>query len=522
MILAVRSEYLKGIFENLKRNTILFSRSVKEWIHSFPKAVKNMAVYRLLAIVKEGSSEERFTAVKGLLSLQDDSILPKLLLYAEDFSSPDKKRFLQLLEQSRFLTHPHTLGILQKWLREEKDPALRGMVQFFLAEQGLLSPAQILSRGRCEHYLSQAAAIASMKKAAAHLPALDETETRTNAFMGLQRFLSSENEDEVCIGLRLVTIDAAPSDVDILIPFLRHDSVKVARVAAEGIFAIIDKTCHRQAGVLVERLRDVSDSTVRIYCLRSLGKMGDSSYGRAMILQSAHFRPIERRMVEKLVVTMGLKTVPMLLAIVKEESINDRCRLLAGRILGRLALPQLRANLQPIINEAIDRAYFYFFHAHHLPEENPDIDLTILVDALKTGYSSTIDFIIQLLAVAGEVEDEELLSRSLRSANPKVRSQAVEALEKTCDPSLFSKIAPLVETIPLEVKLKEYLLRDKKAWTLSEVLDRLDASPTQVDQIIASTFKYRLDLPGWRESLRKKMSSQEEIFHHFAYELLEE
>ena len=39
---------------------------------------------------------------------------------------------------------------------------------------------------------------------------------------------------------------------------------------------------------------------------------------------------------------------------------HDRSRLLAGKILGRLALPQLRANLIPIITTEIDRAFSIF------------------------------------------------------------------------------------------------------------------------------------------------------------------
>lgn len=49
----------------------------------------------------------------------------------------------------------------------------------------------------------------------------------------------------------------------------------------------------------------------------------------------------------------------------------------------------------------------------------------------------------------------------------------------------------------------------------------MSASSAQIDQIIAAAMKYHLDLPNWRESLRQQMSRQDEIFHHFAYELLE-
>ena len=217
---------------------------------------------------------------------------------------------------------------------------------------------------------------------------------------------------------------------------------------------------------------------------------------------------------------MGLRTVPSLLSMIKNPAIPDRCRLLAGQILGRLALPQLRANLSDIIRQEIERAYFYFYHYHTIQILNPEIDLSMLKDVLITGYHSVLDFIIQLLGVAGEVEDEELLSQSLRSRNPKVRSQVVEALEKTCEPSIFRLLQPLVDDIPYEEKIRHYV-KSHQPWSLISLLDKMSESSAQIDQIIAAAMKYHLDLPNWRASLRQQMSKQDEIFHHFAYELLD-
>jgi hypothetical protein len=224
---------------------------------------------------------------------------------------------------------------------------------------------------------------------------------------------------------------------------------------------------------------------------------------------------------EEVIFKMGLRTVPALLSIMRDIHIPDRCRLLAGRVLGRLALPQLRANLSDIIRQEIARAYFYFYHYHTIQSFNPELDLSMLQDVLITGYHSVLDFIIQILGVAGEVEDEELLSRSLRSRNPKVRSQVVEALEKTCEPQIFRLLQPLVDDIPYEEKIRAYTKSGHTPMKLNPLIDKMGKSSAQIDQIIAATLKYRLNLPSWRESLRQQMSRQDEIFHHFAYELLD-
>src|SRR5262249_27262823 len=147
---------------------------------------------------------------------------------------------------------------------------------------------------------------------------------------------------------------------------------------------------------------------------------------------------------EVIVASIGLRNVPMLLNMTKDSSLPDRSRLLAGRILGKIALPQLRANLYPIIEIEVDRAYFYYYHAHTVEKHYPDVDLTLLKEALLSDYQSVLDFVMQLLGMAGEIEDCELLSRSIHSKQLKVRGQVIEALEKWCGTKLFRLIHPLI------------------------------------------------------------------------------
>ena len=114
----------------------------------------------------------------------------------------------------------------------------------------------------------------------------------------------------------------------------------------------------------------------------------------------------------------------------------------------------MRANLSDIIRQEIERAYFYFYHYHTIQSKYPELDLSMLRDVLITGYHSVLDFIIQLLGVAGEIEDEELLSRSLRSRKPKSQKSSGRNLEKTCEPQIFRLLQPLVDDIPYEEKIR--------------------------------------------------------------------
>lgn len=515
------ANYLKALFFNLSENAIHFQRTVADWIEKLTDKQQKMAEIRLLGIFKIGDEQAQLFACEGLLAFEDPAILKRLLNHSLHMKAGTKMKLLHLFEASIFAKNNIILDALQEWIQQDFDPQLRSAVYFYLGKQGLLHPEKIMGELKSTDIQLQGAAIIALKKSLAYLPPTTAAYNRTLAAQYLKILLDSHHEEELSMGLQILGIEGEPHDIDILISYLNHPSLQIARTAAKSIAQAEHLDSIRQAPLIINLLGQVSDNEVRLSCLKALEKINDSSLVDDLILASLHFRPNERRLTEEVIFKMGLRTVPALISLTRDTHVADRCRLLAGQILGRLALPQLRAYLSDIIQQEIERAYFYFYHYHTIQEHNPQLDLSILQNVLITGYHSVLDFIIQILGVAGEVEDEELLSRSLKSRNPKIRSQVVETLEKTCEPKIFRLLQPLVDDIPYEEKMRAYVKSGHRALSLNNLLDKMSESSAQIDQIIAATMKYHLDLPNWRESLRQQMSRQDEIFHHFAYELLE-
>ncbi len=519
--LALSANYLKAIFFNLSENAVHFQRTVTDWIGKMTDKQQKVAENRLLGIFKLGDEQAQLFACEGLLAFEDSTILKRLLNYASHMRAGTKVKLVHLFEQSAFAKNSLVLDALQEWTQQDFDPRLRSTVYFYLAKQGLLHPEKMMGELRSSDIQLQGAAIIALKKSLAYLPPTTAAYNRTLAAYHLKLLLDSHHEEELCMGLQILGIDGDAHDIDILISYLKHSSLMVARIAAKSIAQAEILDSIRQAPLIISQLNQISDNEVRLACLKALEGVSDSSLVDDIIQASLHFRPNERRLAEEVIFKMGLRTVPALLSITRDTQVADRCRLLAGRILGRLALPQLRANLSDIIRQEIERAYFYFYHYHTIQSLHSDLDLSMLQDVLITGYHSVLDFIIQILGVSGEVEDEELLSRSLRSRNPKVRSQVVETLEKTCEPQIFRLLQPLVDDIPYQEKIRAYSKSGHQPLSLNKLLDKMSESSAQIDHIIAATMKYHLNLPNWRESLRQQMSRQDEIFHHFAYELLD-
>lgn len=519
--MGLRKQYLSALFRNLSDNAIHFTRQGKDWLLEMKPKEQKAAEIHLLAILKQGDETAKAFACEALFDFEDEAVLKQMLKIVDKASTKSKIIFLQELQKTSFMQSSLVIDHILLWLREERGFDLKSALHLYLAKLGLLHPEKVFQDLQEDNLELRGAAIIALKTSLANQTLSIAAYNRTLAAQELELLLDSEEEREVCMGIAILGIEELPGNVEILLPLIRSPSQKISHDAAIALSNIIDKQSQRHAPELVAQLTKSTDNEYRLAILKALGEVGDSTVIKEIILSSIHFRPNERRLTERVIAKMGLRTVPALLGIVKDSSWHDRCRMLAGRILAKIALPQLQANLYEIINAEIERAFFYYYHQETIQGKNLDLDLSLLTDCLQSGFYSVLDFIIQILGSAGSADDAELLSRSLRNRNPKTRAQVVEALEKTCDIKIFRMLQPLVSDVPVQEKLRSYEKLGLKIGSLEEVLDWLIDSPLQADKIVAATYQCRLNMPNWRQSLRKQMSSNEELFHHFAYELLE-
>lgn len=292
----------------------------------------------------------------------------------------------------------------------------------------------------------------------------------------------------------------------------------------EQITAIPKLAAHREiqdGQSLLETIQSAPDNETRLIAIKTLELPRDGAFIQPLIESSIHFRPNERRLIESILVAGGYSLKGLLLNILKNPQQHDRTRTLVGRVLGQMDAEDLRKQLPHLISQEIERAHFYFFHAHTIKKTHPELDLHLLADTLMTGYHSVMDFIIQLLGSAGEVDDCELLTRSLRSRNPKVRSQVVETLERSCENPIFKLLYPLVSETPREEKINAYYKQGRQPLELFHLLDHMCHSPSQLDRIVACAIKFHYQTDDWRPALQQLLQSKEDIIKHFAQELLQ-
>ncbi len=522
LTLVIRSIYSQSILTTLKENAVHFERTIKGWFNSWTRREQKEAKKDILEALQNPSEETQALAVTALFQLGEN--LPQVLHVAKRFSTLSKIRFIQALESSPFQNDARVIEMIDSWTDEHESSELAKWANLYLAKRGLHHPDQAEEDLDNPDLFSQTAAILTLKKSLANQSLDYAALNRTIAAKKLDLMLQSERIDEISMGLDILGEENHVDAAERALPFLSHDATIVKRAAARTVARLSEKKLARIAPRLIEELGESRDNLFRLSILDALGKIADSSTTKEILLASIHFRPNERRKTEEILIGMGLKIVPILLNLTKDIALPERARILAGKILGRLALPQLQANLIDILDIEIERAYFYFYFGHTIQKQHPLYDLEMLQSALLTGYQSVIDFIIHLLGAAGSLEDPELLVRALHSRNAKVHSHAVESLEKTCDPRLFHLILPLIDDMPLEEKMAACLRwqGDYPKLSLSELLTKLEQSPSLFDKVVAVRLKVNLQMPNWRDQLREQMKHSDESFHQFAYELLED
>lgn len=519
----IRSIYSSAILTNLKDNALHFERKLKDWLASMTRREKKEAQQDILRALRSNSEEMQLLAATALLELGDPSVLPEILAAGRRFGTLSKIQLLRLFDGNPFGGASRVITAISGWVKESESPELSKWVNFYLAKRGLHHPEIVEADLDHPDLFLRGAAVLTLKKSLANQSLEYAALNRTIASKRIELMLKSSRIDELGMALDILAEDENSESAEKALPFLSHDSILVKRSAARCISRLADKKLSRHAPRLIEELEAARDNVFRLRLIEALGKIADSTTVKEILLTSVHFRPSERRLTESILAQMGLKIVPLLLAVTKDIALPERARILAGKVLGRLAIAQLQANLIDILDIEIERAYFYFYFGHTIQAQYPLYDLEVLQDALLSGYRSVIDCIIHLLGAAGSIEDPELLVRALHSRNQKIHSHAIESLEKTCDRRIFRLIAPLVDDLPHEEKMAACLRwqGNYPKLTLSELLAKLDESPSLFDKVAAIRLKSNLQMPNWRQQLREQMKRSDEMFHKYAYELLE-
>jgi hypothetical protein len=481
----IRAIYHKYVYINLKQNAVHFERKSFQWLSPRSKDEKQRNIQDLLKGLNDASSEVALLSIEGLLILRDKRYLEKIIKKANSFYAEKKLAFLELVEKSFFSDHQLIYKIYENWLKNENDTKLIRKCLIALTKKGHFNNSYNEKELDSSDYIKRTITIFTI---------LNDNKSKLihKAYFKLLEQLNSSNLDEKTLALEILANLKSHFSYELALNICStSNQLKLLQKSSEIIEKYSDLSHRKFIPVILSILNKNNNNQVRLNCLNAIGKIQDINSINKIIELSLYFRPSEKRCIENVLVSIGFKAMPILLSILKDTTLNDKSRILAAKIIARIDLKTLRRCFKNIILIEIERAYFYFFNAKNLQRKYLNNDLSMLVEVLKTGFHSIIEFIVHLLAAVGKIEDCELIVRSLRSKNEKIQSHAIESLENACDRKVFKWIAPLVDNLPWSVFIDSYtsLVGKKPSVQLSNVLEYLNKSPCISDKLIVENLR---------------------------------
>ncbi len=214
------------------------------------------------------------------------------------------------------------------------------------------------------------------------------------------------------------------------------------------------RALHRMAGpdsgaVLERLLVYVAEATPdeRGLILGIAARIGDEGATAPLLRAAEYFSAAESHQLEELFLGLGAKCVPGLIHLLRDESVACRSRALAARALARLAPLQLELILDELIAGSLARAKTVTAAARTCEQHRTatGCGLRVLLRFYHDSAADLLEFILQLLSLAGRLPDFDLIRASLSFANPKDRANAIETIAQSCSRGLFQRLLPLIE-----------------------------------------------------------------------------
>ena len=439
-VLGLRAHYLTAMVENLKKAWLSFSRAAPRSLSALDP--ENLAVLR---VISRSADRERALAAIAIYWLNDQhAAVDQLLAYLKKTGGPDQRAARDLFAGMLEAQDSTVFRRILEWLDTEKANLDASLLEV-CGRHNLLSPEDVRALSEVGELDKRTAAAVARWQSWRLQDALD--------LLQVARRFAAGTEEERIAALHIIGASGQPRYVHLVAEHLRDTSFAVRKEALAAVARLADPSSSRVVPDVLEAISE-SDRDTRLVGFEALRAIGDPSCVKPLIGMSAEFRPDDRRHVEDVILDIGLPSVPILAAMLRDDKCPHTSKAIAARALGMLSFPQFEALAPDLIRSAIASAYRYMISQWTLRSSQDVARSTeFLADLYQDAELSVIDFVLELLTIAGQLPDFEMLASSLRSANVKERADAIETIEQGSSRDVFRLLLPLVDASPLENKV---------------------------------------------------------------------
>lgn len=282
----------------------------------------------------------------------------------------------------------------------------------------------------------------------------------------LDEFLNHPDASQRTIGVRVLSQTDDLRFIPTLLKFLDDSADEVRLQATVAVEALLsEKSGDLVADTVAEKMERLTQDPVeriRQAALTVLGRSNDHQAHQTIMHALTDPSTQVRTTAVDTLVTIGKAVIPTVHQGL--NSPNPQLRKMATVILSRIN----RREFGPLVDSHITGNLLEIYRTYGclaaLRPFQAYAGIVVLQNALYEQNQQALDEIFYLLMAVHDPEAVKIIADSLQSETPRVRANALEALESLTTPQIARLIAPLFETEPNPNQL---LKLSKETWDMS-------------------------------------------------------
>lgn len=442
-VLGLRAHYLKAMVGNLKDAWLDFSRG---------------RAGRLSAL----DTGECVVLERLALSADTDRALVAISLYRKNDAAKAASLLLGLIDRSDMEQQAATAGLLDALLEAEDSDILRRVLEWLDRAKARLHPHILEVCGRHNllspeivRSLSETSGLSRQTAAAVARWQSWRPDDGLESMRVTQSFIRGTEAEKVA-AIHIVGMSGQTRYAHFLAGYLDDPSSDIRRQALRSVARLVDASSDRLVPEILSAIRS-GDQAMRRMGFEALVAIGDPACVQPLSVVSVGFPPCDRREAEAVILSIGLRSVPILTAMLRDSSVPYTRKSMAARALGNLSFPQFEVLAPDLVRSGIRSAYDYMVREWVIMQgaELP-ASQRFLARLYGDIQRSMLGYVLELLTIAGRLPDYEMVASSLRSKSMKKRGDAIEMIEQGCSHEVFRLLLPLVDSRSLEERVRFY------------------------------------------------------------------
>jgi len=495
LVLILRDEYITAMISNLKNSWLDFSGNFKDLL----RKLSNEQIEFLKNIATSGKEKEALIAIQ--------------ILWIEN-KADALNTFMKYICRTSYQGKLSTIPIFSRMIQESDSKLFRDIIKWI--EQDNLDIGTELIEELIVHGIPQAKyykLALSSKPDEIAIGAIAlwyswKSESKKEAINIIQTLVKGD-DDHINAAITAMGRTNDELYTSFIVQYLVHSNLKIRKTALKSLCRLINKNSTRLIPPILERIQN-GDSEDRIMGMDALTKIGNSNCISPLLLNAHHYTSYERRKVEQVIHSLGLKSVPFVIHIIRSDNYPYKGRSIAARVLSRIAFPQFELLSSEMIIPELKNAYQFLYYYSMLDQERSTAGLEVLKKFYLDIHRTIVEYVLELLTLGGKLPDYELVNASLHSKSAKERGNAIETIEQGVTRKIFKLIRPLIDARPIDERIKFFTDNFSiNKMSLEEIVIQSLESNIPIECTAAAQILWDKDPDKYQTILRKKMRNSD-------------